>query len=159
MKHLKIFEEFSPIVDNIFYKFAYPGQPICKKGFIYDPNTNACIPKLNFINDLEIINQNYHHSLIGHHASFLLPSGLRSESENNSNIDEYVHKTQKLQKSFCSSYLPYFVEVLPFLRQLWPHLSQVRRRIEATHQHLPMDRIFTLIVHHDCHHSSTEWRH
>ena len=51
MKHLKIFEEFSPIVDNIFYNFAYPGQPICKKGFIYDPNTNACIPKLNFIND------------------------------------------------------------------------------------------------------------
>jgi len=51
MKHLKIFEEFSPIVDNIFYKFAYPGQPICKKGFIYDPNTNACIPKLDFIND------------------------------------------------------------------------------------------------------------
>ena len=31
MKHLKIFEEFSPIVDNIFYKFAYPNQPICKK--------------------------------------------------------------------------------------------------------------------------------
>jgi outer membrane protein OmpA-like peptidoglycan-associated protein len=51
MKHLKIFEEFSPIVDNIFYKFAYPGQPICKKGFIYDPNKNACIPKLDFIND------------------------------------------------------------------------------------------------------------
>ena len=51
MKHLKIFEEFSPIVDNIFYKFAYPGQLICKKGLIYNPNTDTCISKLDFIND------------------------------------------------------------------------------------------------------------
>jgi flagellar motor protein MotB len=51
MKHLKLYEEFSPIIDNIFYKFAYPGQPICKKGSIYDPNTNTCISKLDFIND------------------------------------------------------------------------------------------------------------
>jgi len=51
MKHLKLYEEFSPIIDNIFYKFAYPGQPICRKGSIYDPNTNTCISKLDFIND------------------------------------------------------------------------------------------------------------
>ena len=51
MKHLKIFEEFTPGIENIFHKFAYPGQPICGKGLIYDPNSEKCIPKLDFIND------------------------------------------------------------------------------------------------------------
>jgi outer membrane protein OmpA-like peptidoglycan-associated protein len=51
MKHLKIFEEFTPGIENIFHKFAYPGQPICGKDLIYDPNSEKCIPKLDFIND------------------------------------------------------------------------------------------------------------
>jgi flagellar motor protein MotB len=51
MKHLKIFEEFTPGIENIFYKFAYAGQGICGKGTIWNPLSNSCQSKLDFIND------------------------------------------------------------------------------------------------------------
>lgn len=49
MKYLKIFEEFNPNPDNIFYKFAYMDYPLCQKGTIYDPQSKKCISKLDFI--------------------------------------------------------------------------------------------------------------
>jgi outer membrane protein OmpA-like peptidoglycan-associated protein len=51
MKHLKLYEEFSPIIDNLFYKFSYVHKG-CGKGSIWNPNKNACQNKLDFINDL-----------------------------------------------------------------------------------------------------------
>ncbi len=50
MKYLRIFEEFTPTPENIFYKFAYGDHPICQKGLIYDPLLDKCISKLDFIN-------------------------------------------------------------------------------------------------------------
>jgi len=51
MKHLKLYEEFSPIIDNIFYKFAYVHKG-CGKGMIWNPETNSCQNKIDFINNL-----------------------------------------------------------------------------------------------------------
>lgn len=50
MKHLKIFEEFNPIPQDIFYKFSYVHQ-FCGKGMIWNPQSNSCQSKLDFIND------------------------------------------------------------------------------------------------------------
>lgn len=50
MKHLKIFEEFTPGIENIFHKFAYVHKG-CGKGMIWNPINNSCQSKLDFIND------------------------------------------------------------------------------------------------------------
>jgi outer membrane protein OmpA-like peptidoglycan-associated protein len=50
MKHLKIFEEFTPGIENIFHKFAYVHKG-CGKGMIWNPISNSCQSKLDFIND------------------------------------------------------------------------------------------------------------
>ena len=50
MKHLKIFEEFTPEVTNIFHKFTYVHKG-CGKGMIWNPQSNSCQSKLDFIND------------------------------------------------------------------------------------------------------------
>ena len=50
MKYLKIFEEFNPIPQDIFYKFTYVHKP-CGKGMIWNPESNSCQSKLDFIND------------------------------------------------------------------------------------------------------------
>lgn len=50
MKYLKIFEEFSPIPQTIFYNFSYVHQS-CGKGMIWNPESNSCVSKLDFIND------------------------------------------------------------------------------------------------------------
>ena len=50
MKHLKIFEEFTPGIENIFHKFAYVHKG-CGKGMILNPINNSCQSKLDFIND------------------------------------------------------------------------------------------------------------
>lgn len=51
MKFLKIFEEFEQQPEDIFYKWTLSGPKSCPKGEIYDPNSNKCITKLQFIND------------------------------------------------------------------------------------------------------------
>jgi outer membrane protein OmpA-like peptidoglycan-associated protein len=50
MKHLKIFEEFTPGIENIFHKFSYVHKS-CGKGMIWNPINNSCQSKLDFIND------------------------------------------------------------------------------------------------------------
>ena len=50
MKHLKIFEEFTPGIENIFHKFSYVHKG-CGKGMIWNPINNSCQSKLDFIND------------------------------------------------------------------------------------------------------------
>lgn len=50
MKHLKIFEEFTPGIENIFHKFSYVHK-VCGKGMIWNPINNSCQSKLDFIND------------------------------------------------------------------------------------------------------------
>ena len=50
MKHLKIFEEFTPGIENIFHKFTYVHKG-CGKGMIWNPISNSCQSKLDFIND------------------------------------------------------------------------------------------------------------
>jgi outer membrane protein OmpA-like peptidoglycan-associated protein len=48
MKYLKRFnEEFSPEVNNLYYKFAIPHK-VCGKGFIFDPETNSCVDVTTF---------------------------------------------------------------------------------------------------------------
>jgi len=50
MKHLKLYEEFNPIPQDIFYKFSYVHKS-CGKGMIWNPINNSCQSKLDFIND------------------------------------------------------------------------------------------------------------
>lgn len=50
MKYIKIFEEFTPEVTNIFHKFTYVHKA-CGKGMIWNPESNSCQIKLDFIND------------------------------------------------------------------------------------------------------------
>lgn len=50
MKYLKIYEEFNPIPQDIFYKFSYVHKG-CGKGMIWNPINNSCQSKLDFIND------------------------------------------------------------------------------------------------------------
>ena len=50
MKHLKIFEEFTPGIENICHKFSYVHKG-CGKGMIWNPINNSCQSKLDFIND------------------------------------------------------------------------------------------------------------
>lgn len=51
MKFLKIFEEFEQNPQDIFYRWSFSNQTNCPKGEIFDPNSNKCITKLQFIND------------------------------------------------------------------------------------------------------------
>jgi hypothetical protein len=53
MKHLKIFEEFTPGIENIFHKFSYVHKG-CGKGMIWNPINNSCQSKLDFIHKLTI---------------------------------------------------------------------------------------------------------
>ncbi len=50
MKHLRVFEEFQPVPDNIFHLFTYPHGG-CGKGMIWNPQMKSCQSKLDFIND------------------------------------------------------------------------------------------------------------
>lgn len=50
MKHLRVFEEFQPVPDNIFHLFTYVHGG-CGKGMIWNPQSNSCQSKLDFIND------------------------------------------------------------------------------------------------------------
>ncbi len=50
MKHLRVFEEFQPVPDNIFHLFTYPHGG-CGKGMIWNPKMKSCQSKLDFIND------------------------------------------------------------------------------------------------------------
>ena len=50
MKYLRIFEEFTPNPENIFHKFTYVHKG-CGKGMIWNPESNSCQSKLDFIND------------------------------------------------------------------------------------------------------------
>jgi hypothetical protein len=48
MKYLRKFnEEFTPIVTDLFYKFAFPHKD-CGENYIWDPETNSCIDTLSF---------------------------------------------------------------------------------------------------------------
>jgi outer membrane protein OmpA-like peptidoglycan-associated protein len=50
MKHLRVFEEFQPVPDNIFHLFTYVHGG-CGKGMIWNPKMKSCQSKLDFIND------------------------------------------------------------------------------------------------------------
>lgn len=50
MKHLRVFEEFQPVPDNIFHLFTYVHGG-CGKGMIWNPQMKSCQSKLDFIND------------------------------------------------------------------------------------------------------------
>ena len=50
MRYLRIFEEFQPIINNIFHKFTYVHKG-CGKGMIWNPESNSCQSKIDFIND------------------------------------------------------------------------------------------------------------
>jgi outer membrane protein OmpA-like peptidoglycan-associated protein len=50
MKYLRIFEEFNPTPQNIFYRFSYLHKG-CGKGMIWNPISNSCQSKIDFIDD------------------------------------------------------------------------------------------------------------
>jgi outer membrane protein OmpA-like peptidoglycan-associated protein len=50
MKYLRIFEEFNPTPQNIFYRFSYLHKG-CGKGMIWNPDSNSCQSKIDFIDD------------------------------------------------------------------------------------------------------------
>jgi hypothetical protein len=47
MKYLRIFEEFNPTPQNIFYRFSYLHKG-CGKGMIWNPDSNSCQSKISF---------------------------------------------------------------------------------------------------------------
>ena len=51
MRHLKLYEDFTPVVDNLFYKFSYVHKS-CGKGMIWNPQLNSCQTKDDFIDEL-----------------------------------------------------------------------------------------------------------
>ena len=50
MKYLRIFEEFNPTPQNIFYRFSSLHKG-CGKGMIWNPISNSCQSKIDFIDD------------------------------------------------------------------------------------------------------------
>ena len=50
MKYLRIFEEFNPTPQNIFYRFSSLHKG-CGKGMIWNPDSNSCQSKIDFIDD------------------------------------------------------------------------------------------------------------
>jgi outer membrane protein OmpA-like peptidoglycan-associated protein len=50
MKYLRIFEEFTPTPENIFHRFSYLHKG-CGKGMIWNPISNSCQSKIDFIDD------------------------------------------------------------------------------------------------------------